>query len=106
MAGAADALASIFLPADCRICEKFLLRASRLPICDECLSALTRMPARICDICGQPLESLHAVEGEAVRCPNCAPPRFAFACARSLTIYQDTAVSAVLMLKYERIDPL
>src|SRR5438270_4488354 len=41
--GAADALVSIFFPADCRLCEKLLLRASRVPICDECQAGFPRI---------------------------------------------------------------
>ena len=107
LSAAGDALASVFLSAECRLCEQFLLRASRIPICDACLESLTVMPARICDICGEPLENLDGSPAtEAVLCPNCHAGRFAFACVRSLTIYQDAAVSAILTLKYERMEPL
>jgi ComF family protein len=107
---AGDALASVLLAADCRLCEKLLVTGSRLPICAECLASFQRVPARICDTCGQPLESLQtgtpAIAKEILHCPNCRPSRFAFACARSLTIYQDSVVSAILILKYQRMDPL
>jgi ComF family protein len=106
LAAAGDALASVFLPADCRLCEKLLLRASRLPICEACLASCLQMPGRICELCGQPLESLQGACEERVLCPNCSPPRFAFACARSLTIYEEVAVRAILTLKYERMEPL
>ena len=39
-------------------------------------------------------------------CPNCQPPIYAFARARSLAIYEDELVSAILLLKYERLAPL
>lgn len=106
LTAAGDALASVFLPGECRLCESLLLRASRVPICDNCLASFAAMPERICDICGQPLESLQPATEEQILCPNCHPPRFAFARARSLTIYQDAAVSAILTLKYERMEPL
>jgi len=107
---AGDALASVLLPADCRLCEKLLVTGSRVPMCERCLASFQGVPARICDVCGQPLESLQPAtdpaSNEVLHCPNCDPPRFAFVCARSLTIYQDTVVSAILILKYQRMDPL
>ncbi len=107
---AGDALASVLLPADCRLCEKLLVTGGRVPICEKCLASFQSVPARICDICGQPLESLQRVTAgttnEVLHCANCKPPRFAFACARSLTIYQDAVVSAILILKYQRMYPL
>jgi ComF family protein len=106
LSAAGDALASVFLPANCRICETLLVRATRVPICDACLASFTVMAPRICDICGQPLESLQPATGEVIHCPNCSPPRFAFAYVRSLTVYQDAVVSAILILKYERMEPL
>jgi ComF family protein len=106
LAAAGDALASVLLPAGCRICETLLVRASRLPICDQCLNSFPPMPQRICELCGQALESWPSDAEESILCPNCHPPRFAFERARSLTIYDETAVSAILILKYERLEPL
>lgn len=106
LSAAGDALASVFLPADCRLCEQLLMRGSRVPICDACLASFTAAPTRICDICGQPLDSFQREEEDRPLCPDCHQARFAFACARSLMIYQDAAVSANLILKYERMEPL
>jgi ComF family protein len=106
LSGAADALASVFFPAPCGICEKLLLRANRVPICEECLTSFTPIPKRACEICGQPIESFYTEAEVGLYCPNCAPPRYAFARARSMAIYEDALVSAVLMLKYRRMEPL
>jgi competence protein ComFC len=103
---AEDALASIFFPAPCRICEKLLTRANRIPICEDCLASFTLIPERACDICGQPLESFESAATGALLCPNCNPPTYAFARARSLAIYQDELVSALLILKYQKLEPL
>jgi hypothetical protein len=97
LSGAADALASVFFPAPCGICEKLLLRANRVPICEECLASFTPIPKRVCKICGQPIESFYTEAEVGLRCPNCAPPRYAFARARSMAIYEDALVSAILM---------
>jgi hypothetical protein len=40
LAGTAEALVSVAFPADCRICETLLTRASRIPICEGCLASL------------------------------------------------------------------
>src|SRR5271168_4688564 len=96
LSGAQDALASVLFPAPCRICENLLIRASRIPICEKCLASFTPTPERACEICGQPLESFENVTHAAVRCPSCSPPTYAFARARSVAIYQDQLVSALL----------
>jgi ComF family protein len=103
---AADALTSVFFPAPCRICEQLLLRATRVPICDVCLNSFTPIPKRACEICGQPIESFYTEPVQGLLCPNCSPARYAFARARSLALYQDALVSAVLMMKYQRVEPL
>src|SRR5271170_4663356 len=103
---AQDALTSVFFPAPCRICEKLLVRSSRVPICEECLSSFTPIPERACEVCGQPIESFHSTKEIGLLCPNCAPPRYAFARARSVAIYQDELVTAMLILKYQRMEPL
>jgi predicted amidophosphoribosyltransferase len=41
-----------------------------------------------------------------LRCANGAPPRYAFARARSMAIYEDALGPAVLLLKYRRMEPL
>ena len=45
------------------------------------------------------------VVSERQRCPHCNPPTYAFACARSLAIYQNHLVRALLVLKYHRMEP-
>jgi competence protein ComFC len=107
-----DALASVFFPAPCRICEKLLVRASRVPICEVCLASFAPIPERACEICGQPLESFQPYASDqpkgtaALLCPNCNPPTYSFARARSLAIYRDHLASALLILKYQRMEPL
>jgi len=103
---AADALTSVFFPASCRICEELLLRANRVPICDACLSCFAPVPKHACEICGQPIESFYTEPAKGMLCPNCSPPRYAFVRARSLALYQDGLVNAVLMMKYQRVEPL
>ena len=49
-----DAVVSMFFPSDCRMCERLLTSASRVPICEECLSSFERVPNIACEVCGLP----------------------------------------------------
>jgi ComF family protein len=100
------AVTSVVFPAPCRLCGELLTRASRIPICDDCLSSFIRVPPEGCEICGQPW-MVPEESGEKSRfCHDCCEQRFAFRCARSFGLYQGALVRAILLLKYERIEPL
>lgn len=103
--GVGDALVSVFFPAGCRICDQLLTRASRVPICDECLASITRIPENACDLCGMPLSSFANSE-VAGPCPACREQPYAFARARSYGIYEGALKRAILLLKFEEIKPL
>ena len=106
LAGASDALVSVFFPAGCRICEKLLTGASRVPLCVECLSSFERVPDTICEICGRPLPGLARKDEVPLLCPACTSKTYAFDRARSFAFYKDTLVRAILLLKFEQIEPL
>lgn len=103
---AAAALVSVFFPAGCRICGQLLTQASRVPICDPCLGSFEAPTYTKCQICGQPLPSFVPVEMETRICPACQQQTYAFACARSLGVYQGALARAILMLKFEEMHPL
>jgi ComF family protein len=103
---ARDGVVSVLFPAGCRICEGFLVRASRVPICDACLSSFCSVTHRKCATCGQPLPSLMGTETELVLCPACQQKTYAFERARSYGVYDGALVRAILMLKFEQIQPL
>ena len=138
--GVGDALVSVFFPGECRLCERLLTRASRLPICDECLEAFPVLPARVCGRCGSPNlpesfigagafggdatddfaadEDADATDANATGrdgddggrgglvCGACIRREYAFETARSYGAYRGGLVRAILLLKFERIDPL
>jgi len=113
LAEAGDALASVFLPAGCRLCERLLVRATRLPICDDCLASFSRIGANIWQVCGLPIESEFASGSEDEPtlnfdplCAACRLQAFRFDRARSAFRYEDALVRAVIMLKFEEMDPL
>jgi ComF family protein len=106
LATAADALASIFLSADCRVCGDTLTRAGRLPICDECLASFEPLTTQICDVCGVPLPTFAGGTSPPRFCPPCQNRTYAFDRVRSFALYDRALVKAILLLKFERIDPL
>lgn len=105
---AMDAAVGVFFPADCRICKSLLTRASRIPICADCLGSFQPIPSPACDACGQPLlPTLSPSEWTSpARCRVCLETPFAFDKARSFAFYQDQLVRAILLLKFERMAPL
>jgi ComF family protein len=112
---AADALVNVFFPASCRLCDCLMTRASRLPICEECLVSFPALPTRVCATCGSPALALTTLDrspsGTASvvdqrTCLDCMERRYRFECARSYAAYRGALVRAVVLLKFERIDPL
>jgi len=101
-----DALVSVVFPSGCRICERLLTSASRVPICEECLSSFERVPSIVCDVCGRPLPGLAQKEEEPLLCPACQEKTYAFDRARSFAVYADAVVRAILLLKFEQVEPL
>src|ERR1700760_1229146 len=83
---AGDAVVSVFFPGGCRLCERLLTRASRLPICEECLGSFPALPARVCAICGSPAlvattlggAGVDSPEGEGRTCLGCAERKYRF----------------------------
>jgi len=106
LAEVSDAVVSLLFPAGCRICEKLLTSASRVPICEECLDSFPRIPEKACEICGQPMQAFAARESERLICRVCADNTYAFERARSYALYEGALVRAILLLKFERIGPL
>ncbi len=117
LAEAGDAVVSVLFPAGCRLCEKLLTRASRVPICEECLASFAPMPARVCEVCGSAPETmlLETTEqgkpasdsgSDPLVCVACQVRTYAFDRARSHAVYDTALVHAIVMLKFERIEPL
>jgi hypothetical protein len=58
LAEACGALASIVLPAGCRLCEQLLIRALLLPVCKDRLASFSRIRGDICGECGVPIDAV------------------------------------------------
>lgn len=120
LAAAGGALASVFFPAGCRLCDSLLTKASRLPVCEDCLSSFIRVPEHGCVVCGLPFPAMptaaphdsgaqHSPAGtttDSLLCGDCRRKAFAFERARSFALYDRAAVRAVLLLKFDRVEPL
>jgi competence protein ComFC len=108
VAGVGDAIVSVFFPGGCRLCERLLTRASRLPICEDCLEAFAALPARVCGKCGSPSvpETMAEATGDGLVCGECIRRTFAFETARSYAEYRGGMARAIVLLKFERIEPL
>jgi predicted amidophosphoribosyltransferase len=70
LSGAGDALVSVLFPADCRLCEQVLLRASTVPICEACLGSFPALGGAVCETCGQPLSAWSLGGGEKEQAPD------------------------------------
>jgi ComF family protein len=103
---ALGALASVVFPAPCRICDRALTNASRIPICDSCLSSFEPVAEPMCALCGRPFASEIAAEAIQPLCRLCRLQYYAFDGARSFAIYDDTLFEAMALLKYEQVSRL
>jgi predicted amidophosphoribosyltransferase len=115
---ASDALVSVVSPAGCRLCEQLLTRASRVPICDECLSSFAVLPPEVCEICGSPVVTPFAVPDSDQRgseailadadyreprgCIGCQGRTYAFERARSYAAYEGRLIRAIVILRTDR----
>ena len=112
VAGIADALVSVFFPADCRLCGNVLTSASRLPICAECLNSFAPLRGRLCERCGLAAgewslgNDIQQEQGSHRLCPACQQQDYGFECARSYASYRGKLVRAIVLLKFDRIEPL
>src|SRR5260370_3069907 len=101
-----DAAVSVFFPSGCRACERLLTSASRVPLCEECLSSFKRVPDPVCEVCGRPLAGLAREPEQRLLCPACQDRTYAFDRARSFAVDAEAVVRAILLLKFEKIEPL
>jgi len=115
---ASDAIVSVFYPAGCELCDQLLTHARRVPICEECLASFPALPAGVCEFCGSPMATPFSSDAPqpflpvgsnntAQRgCLQCQGRIYAFERARSYAAYEGHLIRAIVMLKFERIEPL
>ena len=104
-----SALLSVAFPAGCRICERLLTEATRIPICNDCLGSFGPITGTVCDKCGRAVEGAARSDLETFVCPTCANGEgrgYAFVRVKRWAVYEGTLVRAILLLKFENIDLL
>ena len=106
--GMCEALASVVLPAPCRVCTRILDTGSPIPFCQECMEALRKtLPEPLCAHCGRPIVSAAVAEGiSRPLCHLCRNGKYAFDLARSYGAYAPRMSRAILLLKYGNVAPL
>jgi ComF family protein len=103
---ASGALASVFFPGECRLCKQLLTNASRLPICENCLASFAAIRPPVCQFCGQPDVVAASTPEATTLCVACQEQTYDFHLARSFGVYQGALARAIVLLKFERIEPL
>ncbi|MGH9592789.1 MAG: ComF family protein [Bryobacteraceae bacterium] len=103
---AGDALASVVIPAPCRICAALLDTASRIPVCANCLETFRPLQPPLCLCCGHPFISPLAAQAREPLCRLCRAQTFGFDAARSFALYQGSLVRSILLLKHSGVAPL
>lgn len=100
-----DSLAAVLFPSNCRVCERLLEHAARIPVCQECLDQVQRIADPMCVRCGRPLFT-PPIQAENFQCRLCRQGRYAFQLARSYAVYEDSLVRLIILLKHHGIKPL
>lgn len=103
----ATALFATLFPGDCRLCGNPLTNISRLPVCDQCLSSLTRIEGTVCAICGERLTSPYTLSAEdgGARCGLCRRAQPPYVKAAAYGSYESGLRELVHLLKYDRVRP-
>ena len=106
--GMCEALASIALPAPCRICSRILDTGNAIPFCHACTESLAEtLPNPLCAQCGRPIVSAAAAEGMSLpQCHLCRRQVYAFYFAGSFGAYTPRMSRAILLLKYGNVTSL
>ena len=99
----AQGLFAALFPSDCRICNAPLENISRLPVCDDCLSAITPISGELCGICGERLSG--EVASEVRLCTACEEERPAYSQAAAFGAYDGELRALIHLLKYEQVLP-
>lgn len=75
---AAASLFAVIFPSDCRICRSVLTNISNLPVCGDCLGAITLLTGILCTRCGEKLAGQRYAGDSNPVCDLCrrATPRF------------------------------
>jgi ComF family protein len=99
-------LFATLFPSDCRLCGTPLVNISRLPVCEDCLSAMRPIAGGVCFVCGERLVSGYAFSGEGeARCGLCQRLEQPFARAVAYGSYDGGLRELIHLLKYNQVRP-
>jgi ComF family protein len=103
---AAESLFATLFPSDCRLCGAPLIKISRLPVCEGCLSAVRPLAGGSCAICGERLTgSVNVMDQGEPRCALCRQMEPSFAKAAAYGSYDGGLRDLIHLLKYEHVRP-
>jgi ComF family protein len=103
----AESLFATLFPSDCRLCGAPLVKISRLPVCQDCLSSMRPVSGGVCSICGERLVSPYAFSSDRgePRCGLCRRMDRPFARAAAYGSYEGGLRELIHLLKYEQVRP-
>ena len=102
----AENLFSVLFPSDCRICQAPLIQLSRLPVCNECLNAISGIEDGLCTTCGERIFSPYAIEGlDLPLCGLCRRIEQLFARAVAYGSYEGGLRELIHLLKFNGVRP-
>jgi ComF family protein len=106
MSEAAESLFATLFPSDCRLCGLPLIRISRLPVCDNCLSHMTPTTEELCSTCGERIAAPRLGEKDVERrCAACLSAEPAFYKAAAYGSYSGGLRDLIHLLKYDHVRP-
>lgn len=96
----------LLFPDECRICERPLVRVSRIPVCEGCLAPPEPFNAEyFCVCCRTPFLNRFPLD-EQGRCGLCRRGLRGFDAAYSLAAYEGRLRDLIHLFKYGRVRPL
>jgi ComF family protein len=104
---AAESLFATLFPADCRLCAAPLINIFRLPVCQDCISAMHPIAVSTCAVCGERMLSPYVVSQNAgePRCGLCRRIEPSFDRATAYGSYEAGLRELIQLLKYEEVRP-
>jgi ComF family protein len=103
---AAEGLFTVLFPSDCRICGTPLVKISRLPVCDDCLTRMQPIVEPVCGTCGERLPGQYLIGQDGIaRCNECRDLEPLFAKALAYGSYDSGLRELIHLLKYEQVRP-
>jgi ComF family protein len=96
----------LFFPDDCRICNRALLKWTRVPVCADCLASPAPLDADyFCTVCNTPFLNPWPLDERGV-CGACRSGLRGFDHAASFGMYEGSLRSLIHLFKYSGMKPL